>query len=150
MNNNLKLNTISNLFQLLNLITFLYFINLPIYLLKKNALRQERASHKIFIRSNKTMEDENGDDSFFISVGKDKDEIEEIITSCLEKPLHLMLQKWLGHLKRECFRENASDVIAEIEAIRNKLLPTNRKTTDVPSIRTGTIVPDNMKDYLFG
>lgn len=122
--------------------------------MKKNALRQERACHKIFITSNtfcdKTDEDEDVDDNFIIFVGEDKDQIEEIITSCLEEPLDKMLQKWLEDLQRECFRENASDVILEIQAIRNKLLPTNRKKTYVPSTCTGTIVPDNVKDYLFG
>lgn len=116
-------------------------------------MRQEKASHKIFIRSNtfcdNKEEDEDRDDKSIISVGQDKDEIEEIITSCLEEPLHEMLQKWSEDLKRVCFTENASDVIAEIEALRNKLLPTISKKTDVPCTGTGTIVPENVKDYLF-
>lgn len=121
--------------------------------MKKNVLRQETACHKIFIKSDsscdKTDEDKDEDENLMISVGPDKNQIEEIITSCLEEPLHEMLQKWSEDLKRVCFTENASDVIAEIEALRNKLLPTISKKTDVPCTGTGTIVPDNVKDYLF-
>lgn len=114
---------------------------------------QEGVCHKIFIRSDtfcdKADRDEDEDDDSIISVCQDKDQIQDIITSCLEEPLHEMLQKWSEDLKRVCFTENASDVIAEIEALRNKLLPTISKKTDVPCTGTGTIVPDNVKDYLF-
>lgn len=121
-------------------------------MLKKNALRQERACHKIFIRSDcdKTDDDKDEDENFIISVGQDKDQIEEIITSCLEEPLHRMLQKWSEDLKRDIFSENASDIFAEIEAIRKKLVFTNSKDTDVPIAGKKPIVPDNVKDYLFG
>lgn len=115
-------------------------------------MRQEKACHKIFIRSDtfcdKTNRDEDEDDDFVISVGQEK--IEDIITYCLEEPLHQMLQKWLKDLKRESFRENASDIIAEIEAIIKMLVPINSKDTDVPIAGTKIIVPDNVKDYLLG
>lgn len=117
-------------------------------------LRQEKACHKIFIRSDtfcdKTNRDEDEDDDFVISVGQDKDQIEDIITSCLEEPLHQMLQKWLKDLKRESFRENASDIIAEMEAISKMLVLINSRDTDVPIPGTKSIVPDNVKDYLIG
>lgn len=120
--------------------------------LKKNALLQERACHKIFITSNtlcdKTDEDEDVDDNSIISVGQDKDQIEEIITSCLEEPLDKILQKWSEDLERACSLEDASDIIAEIGAIRKKLVFTNGKDTGLPNTDTGRIVPGNVKDYL--
>lgn len=119
--------------------------------MKKNVLRQERACHRIFIRSVTVCDittDEDEDDDLIISVGQNKDQIEEIITSCLEKPLHQMLQKWSEDLK--CFGEKASDIIAEIEAIRKKLVLTNSKAIDLQSAGTGSIVPSNVKDYLLG
>lgn len=113
---------------------------------------QERACHKIFITSNtlcdKTDEDEDVDDNSIISVGQDKDQIEEIITSCLEEPLDKILQKWSEDLERACSLEDASDIIAEIGAIRKKLVFTNGKDTGLPNTDTGRIVPGNVKDYL--
>lgn len=119
--------------------------------MKKTALRQERACHKIFITSDtfcdKTEKDEDGNDNFII-VGQNKDQIEKNITSCLEEPLHTMLQKWSEDLKRICFWENASDIIAEIEAIRKKLVPYNSIDIDLSSTGTDSIVPGNLKNYL--
>lgn len=117
-------------------------------------MRQKKACHKIFIRSDtisdKTDRDEHEYDDFIFSVGQDKDQIEKIITACLEEPLHQMLQQWQKDLKRESFRENASDIIAEVEAISKELVFTNSKDTDVPIAGKKPIVPDNVKDYLFG
>lgn len=78
----------------------------------------------------------------------------ETITTCLEEPFHNMLQKWLEDVTNEnCSTKLAYDVIAEIEAIRKLLVFEDYKNTDAASIlkRTGTqsIVPDNVKEYLF-
>lgn len=120
--------------------------------MKKNTLRQKRACHKIFIRcdtiSDKTYRDEHEYDDFIFSVGQDKDQIEKIITACLEEPLHQMLQQWQKDLKRENFRGNASNIIAEVEAISKELVLTNSKDTDVPIPGTDSTVPGNVKDYL--
>lgn len=88
-------------------------------------------------------------------VGQDKDQIEEIITSCIEEPLHHLLKKWSDEFKLEQFRGNASDVISEIDAIRKKLVsPKSIESTEVdcniPSTSAETIVPSNVKDYLLG
>lgn len=65
-----------------------------------------------------------------------------------------MLQKWLGDLKLDHIRGNASDIIAEIEAIRKKLVSNNSIDTkvdsNIPNTSTETVVPGNVKDYLFG
>lgn len=65
-----------------------------------------------------------------------------------------MLQKWSEDLKLDHLRGSASDVIAEIEAIRKKLVSNKSINTEVdpstPNTSTKTVLPDNVKDYLFG
>eukprot|EP00105_Crassostrea_gigas_P039428 XP_019923576.1 PREDICTED: uncharacterized protein LOC105330336 [Crassostrea gigas] len=121
--------------------------------LKENTLRQEGVCHKIFIRSDtfcdKADREEDKNDDSIISVGQDKDQIEEIITSCLEEPLQKMLQEWQRELKHERFRKNASDIIGEIEAISKELVLVNNKDTDVPIAGSKSNVPGNVKDFLF-
>lgn len=121
--------------------------------MKENTLRQEGVCHKIFIRSDtfcdKADRKEDKDDDSIISVGQDKDRIEEIITSCLEEPLQKMLQEWQRELKHERFRKNASDIIGEIEAISKELVLVNNKDTDVPIAGSKSNVPGNVKDFLF-
>lgn len=95
-------------------------------------------------------------DDFIIRVGQEKDQIEEIITSCIEEPLGHMLQKWSEDLKQlQHISGIASDVIAEIEAIRTKLVSRNSIDTrevdsNISSTSSETVVPSNVKDYLFG
>lgn len=114
---------------------------------------QEGVCHKIIIRSdtfcNKADRDEDEDDGSIISVGQGKDQIGEIITSCLEEPLQNMLQQWRKDLKRERFCENALDIIAEIDAISKELVLFNSKDTHAPISGSKSIVPVNVKDFLF-
>lgn len=112
-------------------------------------MRQEWACHKIFITSD-TFCDKTDEDEDIISVGQNKDQIEEIITTCLEEPLDKILQKWSEELKCVCSLENALDIIAEIEAIRKKLVLINGKDTYLSSTGTDRIVPGNVRDYLLG
>lgn len=89
-----------------------------------------------------------------IIVGENKQQIMETITTCLEEPLHNLLQKWLEDLKNELFlTKPAYDVIAEIEAIHKLMVFDSCKNTDDASIlkEPGTqfIVPNNVKEYLF-
>lgn len=120
----------------------------------KNVLRHEKACHKILIKSDYCCYKTDEADDFIISVGQDKDQIEEIITSCIEEPLQHMLQKWSEDLKLDHLRGSASDVIAEIEAIRKKLVSNKSINTEVdpstPNTSTKTVLPGNVKDYLFG
>lgn len=117
-------------------------------------MRQGKASHKIIIKSDNFCDKTDEADNFIISVGQDKDQIEEIITSCIEEPLQHMLQKWLEDLKLDHLRRRALDINAEIEAIRKKLVSNYSKDTEVdfniPSTKTETVVPGNVKNYLFG
>lgn len=78
----------------------------------------------------------------------------ETITTCLEEPFRNTLQKWLETLtKKNRSTKLAYDVIAEIEAILKLMVLDGYKSTDDASFlkRTGTqsIVPDNVKEYLF-
>lgn len=89
-----------------------------------------------------------------IIVDENKQQIMETITTCLEEPLHNLLQKWLDDLKNEIFfTKLAYDVIAEIEAIRKLMVFDSYKNIDDASILkepgTQSIVPNNVKEYLF-
>lgn len=120
----------------------------------KNVLRNEKACHRILIQSYYCCDKTDEADDFIISVSQDKDQIEEIITSCIEEPLQHMLQKLSEDLKLDHLRGSASDLIAEIEAIRKKLVSNNSINTEVdpslPNSSTKTVLPGNVKDYLFG
>lgn len=89
-----------------------------------------------------------------IIVGENKQQIMETITTCLEEPLHNMLHNWLEDLKNEnVLTKLAYDVIAEIEAIHKLMVFDSYKNTDDASILkepgTKSIVPNNVKEYLF-
>lgn len=132
-------------------------INFLHYIFQKNVksvLRHERACHKILIKSGNCYDKTDDADDSIISVGQNKYQIEEIITSCIEEPLQHMLQKWSEDLKLDHLRGSATDIIAEIEAIRKKLVSNNSINTEVdpslPNSSTKTVLPGNVKDYLFG
>lgn len=118
--------------------------------MKENTLCQEGVCHKIFIRSDtfcdKADRDEDEDDNSIISVCQDKDQIQDIITSCLEEPLQKMLQQWRKVLKK--FWKNALDSIAEIDAISKELVLINSKDTHAPIFGSKSIVHVNVKDFL--
>lgn len=116
-------------------------------------MHQEKACHKILIKPDIFCDETDDADDSIISLGQDKDQIEEIITTCIEEPLHHMLQNWLEDLKLDHLRGNASDIIAEIEAIRKKFSNNSIDTdldSNISSTSTETVVPGNVKDYLFG
>lgn len=79
----------------------------------------------------------------------------ETITTCLEEPFHKILQKWLEDLTiEEGSTESAHDIIAEIEAIRRHIFFGVKENVAAFSVlkRSGSqsIVPDNVKEYLYG
>lgn len=120
---------------------------------KKSDSGRESTCHKILIKSN-TFSDERSDaDDSIITVGTNKDHIKNTITSCLEKPLHLMLQEWLEVLKTEDLSRLTSGLIAEIEAIQKQMVSGNIKDRGashfLPSASASSIVPVNIIDYLF-
>lgn len=114
-------------------------------------MRRENACHKILIQSDVPDKTPEADGSI-ISVGQSKRRIKEIITSCLEEQLDQVLQDWLGKLKHEDLNKQTSDIIAEIEAIRKQLILDTQHNTnglDAPCIANKSIVPNDVKEYLF-
>lgn len=93
--------------------------------------------------------DEIADSLIFIDKNK-KDNI-RAITSCLEKPIHQMLQNWSTYLETKGLGKHTSRVIAEIKAIGKQLvLEESKGTAAVFEMKCQSIVPGDMKDYLFG
>lgn len=114
---------------------------------------RESLCHKILIKSDTFCDKRDKADDSIIIVAKNKEQIKETITSCLEEPLHLMLQEWLGVLQTECSSRLASGLTAEIEAIQRQMKSCTIKDRDVShvlrSAGAGSIVPDNIIDFLF-
>lgn len=114
---------------------------------------RESTCHKILIKSDTFCEKKDKADDSIIIVEKNKEQIKEIITSCLEEPLHLMLQEWLEVLKTKCSSRLASGLIAEIEAIQKQMESCTIKDREVfqvlRSAGAGSIVPDNIINFLF-
>lgn len=112
----------------------------------------EKTSDKILIKSaNICDEIDKITDSLFI-IDETKEDIARTITSCFEEPIIQMLQKWLTNLETEGLGKHTSRVVAEIKAISKQLTLNERNIrSDVsdPSI-CKTLVPGDIKDYLFG
>lgn len=89
-----------------------------------------------------------------IFVDKNKEENIRVITSCLEKPIHQMLQNWSTYLETKGLGKHTSRVIAEIKAIGKQLVLEESKRTaavsDTPCMKCKSIVPGDIKNYLFG
>lgn len=107
----------------------------------------QRACHTILIKSGSLSDTDHTDDSIII-VGHNKEQIKNAITTCLEEPIHQMLQKWLEVLKNEPSNDTSSELIAEIEAIGKQMEFINRKYT-TPNLNSNSLVPDDLKEYLF-
>lgn len=99
-------------------------------------LSKESACHRILIKSDTDCDELEKKDDSIIIVNQNKEHIQEIITSCLEEPLHQMLQRWNESLKTETPTRLGSRFIAEIEDIRKQMVLDNRKDTTVVSIET--------------
>lgn len=65
-------------------------------------------------------EKEEAGDSFII-VDLCKQQIKEAITTCLNEPLHRMLQDWLEIFKTQSPNESGSGIISEIHAIQKQM-----------------------------
>lgn len=114
---------------------------------KKDDLCLKHACHTILIKSGTLSDTDRADDSVII-VGHNKEQIKDAITTCLEKPLHEMLQEWLEVFKNEPSNDTTSELIAEIEAIAKQMEFINRKYKN-PDLNSQSIVPDDVKEYLY-
>lgn len=115
-------------------------------------MSKENARHKILIQSDVHFDETCKADGPIITVGQDKRQIQEIITLCLEEELDQVLEDWLEKLKHKDLNKQISEIIAEIEAIRKQLILDTRNNTndlDAPYIANKSIVPNDVKEYLF-
>nr|XP_034318945.1 uncharacterized protein LOC117687017 [Crassostrea gigas] len=115
-------------------------------------LRKGHACHKILIQSEKYFAKTKKADGDVITVGQNKRDIKEIITTCLETELDQILKVWLKKLKAKGSLNQTLEMIEEIKAIRKQLILENSKSTaahDVPCIDSKPIVPKNVREHLF-
>lgn len=118
-------------------------------------LRRSSACHRILIKSDEIYDDTKEEDVNIIIIEQNKEQIKKSITSCLEEPLHRMLEKWLEYLKNYGSSRIASGSISEIEAIREQMAFDESKMavaqySALPRICAKSIVPEDVKNYLFG
>lgn len=122
--------------------------------LKEYDFHEKSACHKILIKSDTFYDDTDENDDTIISVPRNRTQIQEAITFCLEEPIDKMLKQWLKDLKSTDSSKFTSRVIAEIEAIRKQMtLENNRDATACSAlltVETTSVIPEEIKDYLFG
>lgn len=112
----------------------------------------EKAPDKILIKSPYNCNEIDKITDPLIIIDESKKDIVRTITSCFEKPIDQMLEKWSTDLEKEEPSRHKSRVIAEIKAIRKQLtLNKSNRATAVSDLPKGkTRVPGDIKDYLFG
>lgn len=116
-------------------------------------LRGQGASENIRIKPATIFNETDGNTGSLIFVDENKEENIRAITSCLEKPIHQMLQNWSAYLETKGLGKHTSRVIAEIKAIGKQLEleeSNGTLTAAVFEMKCQSIVPGDMKDYLFG
>lgn len=115
-------------------------------------LRKGHACHKILIQSEKYFAKTKKAGDYIFTVGQNKRHIKEIITTCLETELDLILKVWLKKLNAKGSLKQTLEMIEEIKAIRKQLILDNSKSTTVPvvpCIDSKPIVPKNVREHLF-
>lgn len=114
----------------------------------------EKTSDKILIKSANICDEIDKITDSFIIIDGNKEDIARTITSCFEEPIIQMLQKWLTNLETEGLGKHTSRATAEMKAIRKQLVldESKRKTPafDIPRFKCKSIVPGDIRDYLFG
>lgn len=118
-------------------------------------MRENGTSDTILIKSGSNSDEKGEITDSLIIVNENKEDIGLIraITSCLEKPIHQMLQNWSTYLKTEGLGKHTSRCTAEIRAIRKQLVfDESERTTAAsgkPCIRCKYLVPDDIRDDFF-
>lgn len=112
------------------------------------------SQHRIIIKSDTTCKEVEKTADSIIIVGKNKQKIKETITTCLEEPFHQVLEIWLDIFRNQALTKTASEIVAEIKEIRKHLdFEKSNLTTGISGLQGGSIefiIPDNVKDFLFG
>lgn len=74
-------------------------------------------------------------------------------TTCLNKPLKEMLERWLANLDTEVSSKQAAGIKAEVEAIRKQMefddCDESASVFVSPVVSTKSVVPDDVKNFLF-
>lgn len=87
------------------------------------------------------------------NVDHTKEQLLRIITACLIKPLHELLEGWLANLKTDVSSNQATDIKTEIEAICHQMAfddcDDSSSVSVLPIDNTKSILPDDVKNYLF-
>lgn len=82
-----------------------------------------------------------------------EEELLRIITTCLNKPLKEMLERWLANLDTKISSRQAAGIKAEVEAIRKQMEFDDCDESDSvsvsPVVSTTSVVPNDVKNYLF-
>lgn len=82
-----------------------------------------------------------------------KEQLLRIITTCLNKPLKEMLERWLANLDTEVSSKQAAGIKAEVEAIRKQMefedCDESASVFVSPVVSTKSVVPDDVKNFLF-
>lgn len=72
----------------------------------------------------------------------------------MEEPFHQVLEKWLEIFGNPALTKIASEIVAEIKEIRKHFaFEKSNLTTGISGLQGGSIefiIPDNVKDFLFG
>lgn len=107
----------------------------------------------IFVNSHFSCLEKEEVDAPFIFVDLSKEQIKDAIATCLVVPLHRMLHDWFEVLKTKGPNELQSGILSEIQALRKQLaLCSSRKRSPssvLPSNCTKSVIPDNVKEFLF-
>lgn len=118
-------------------------------------IRREKACHKILIISDPHNNEPKIEEDSIIIIREDKEQILRTISVCLEEHIHEILQNWSVNLPLKGLGKCLPGIIAEIEDIRKQMSfdDNNHYTTDASALRGAvnkSIVPSNVKEYLFG
>lgn len=122
--------------------------------MKLQVLKEEIRCNTILITKSKCSDDKNDKaDKSHPKVVQTKEQLLRIITTCLNKPLKEMLEGWLANLETEGSSKQAAGIKAEVEAIRKQMefddCAEPAAVSVSPVVSTKSVVPDDVKNYLF-
>lgn len=117
-------------------------------------MKEEIRCNTIFIYKSKCSDDKNDKaDKSHQKVVHTKEQLLRIITTCLNKPLKEMLEGWLANLETEGSSKQTAGIKAEVEAIRKQMefddCAESAAVSVSPVVSTKSVVPDDVKHYLF-
>lgn len=129
-----------------------YDTNTRVCFLKLLILKKEIGCNTVIITTCSDDKNEKADMSNPKNIHTEE-ELLRIITTCLNKPLKEMLERWLATLDTEVSSKQAAGIKAEVEAIRKQMefddCDESASISVSPVVSTTSVVPDDVKNYLF-